>query len=72
MDDPNRIPQFPEDLIAIQHCREDRFERECIYLGPGGSFCETQNAKSGVLPKQYTTCKIIGNTRKLENLTCGK
>ena len=34
------LPQFPADLIAIQHCREGRFEGEypngeCIYMGPG-------------------------------------
>ena len=36
----NRPPQFPPDLIAIQHCLEGRFEGtypngQCIYMGPG-------------------------------------
>ena len=36
----NKPPQFPPDLIAIQHCREGRFEGtypngQCIYMGPG-------------------------------------
>lgn len=40
LDYGNEIPQFPCDLIAIQHCREGRFEGEypdgeCIYMGPG-------------------------------------
>ena len=40
LDYGSEIPQFPDDLIAIQHCRVGRFEGEypngaCIYLGPG-------------------------------------
>lgn len=36
----SKAPQFPSDLIAIQHCREGRFEGEypdgeCIYMGSG-------------------------------------
>ena len=36
----SEMPQFPANLIAIQHCREGRFEGEypdgeCIYMGPG-------------------------------------
>ena len=40
LDYGSEIPQLPGDLIAIQHCREGRFEGEypngaCIYMGPG-------------------------------------
>ena len=40
LDYGSEIPQFPGDLIAIQHCLEGRFEGEypngaCIYMGPG-------------------------------------
>ena len=36
----DEFPQFPKDLIAIQHCRKGRFEgiysnKEHIYMGPG-------------------------------------
>ena len=40
LDYGGQAPQLPGDLIAIQHCREGRFEGEypngeCIYMGPG-------------------------------------
>ena len=40
LDYGGEVPQFSGDLIAIQHCREGRFEGEysdgeCVYMGPG-------------------------------------
>ena len=40
LDYGDELPQLSSDLIAIQHCREGRFEGEypdgeCIYMGPG-------------------------------------
>ena len=40
LDYAGTLPVLPPDLLAIQHCREGRFEGaypngECIYMGPG-------------------------------------